>query len=127
MLFILLQAANGINLPMLIMMGAAFLVMYFFMIRPQQQKQKDQKKFIEELKKGDAVVTIGGLHGKIHELDELTITLEVDRGTKLKFDRASISLDGSKRVQTETPKPKVDRASTSPDGGKQVQTETANA
>jgi len=102
MLFILLQAASGGNLPTLIMMGAAFIVMYFFMIRPQQKKQKDQKKFIEELKKGDAVVTIGGLHGKIHELDELTITLEVDRGTKLKFDRASISLDGSKKVQKES-------------------------
>ena len=126
-MFTILLQAKGFDPSLILTMGAAFVVMYFFMIRPQQKKQKDQKKFIEDLKKGDAVVTIGGLHGKIHELDELTITLEVDRGTKLKFDRASISLDGSKRVQTETAKPKVDRASTSPDGGKQVQTETANA
>ncbi len=100
MLAILLQA-KGFDTSLLLTMGAAFAVMYFFMIRPQQKKQKDQKKFIEELKKGDAVVTIGGLHGKIHEMDDLTVTLEVDRGTKLKFDRASISMESSKKVQTE--------------------------
>jgi preprotein translocase subunit YajC len=99
-LAILLQA-KGFDTSLLLTMGAAFAVMYFFMIRPQQKKQKDQKKFIEELKKGDAVVTIGGLHGKIHEMDDLTVTLEVDRGTKLKFDRASISMESSKKVQTE--------------------------
>jgi preprotein translocase subunit YajC len=82
-------------------MGAAFLVMYFFMIRPQQKKQNDQKKFLTALKKGDNVVTIGGLHGKIHEIDELTLILEVDRGMRLKFDRSAISLEGSKRVQSE--------------------------
>jgi preprotein translocase subunit YajC len=83
-------------------MGAAFVVMYFFMIRPQQKKQKDAKKFVEELKKGDSVITIGGLHGKIQEIDELTVTLEVDRGFKLKFDRASISMESSKRIQTDS-------------------------
>ena len=82
-------------------MGAAFLVMYFFMIRPQQKKQNDQKKFLASLKKGDNVVTIGGLHGKIHEIDELTLIMEVDRGMRLKFDRSAISLEGSKRVQSE--------------------------
>jgi len=98
---ILLQAQGG-NTTFLLTMGAVFVVMYFFMIRPQQKKQKDQKKFIEDLKKGDPVVTVGGLHGKIADLDELTITLEVDRGTRLRFDRASISMEGSKKVQ-ETP------------------------
>lgn len=98
-MFNILLAASGSNLSFLVVMGAVFLVMYFFMVRPQQKKQKDQKKFIDELKKGDAVVTIGGLHGKIAEMDDLTVTLEVDRGTRLKFDRASISLESSKRVQ----------------------------
>ena len=97
--FILLQAPQNISL--FVTMGAAFLVMYFFMIRPQQKKQNDQKKFLTALKKGDNVVTIGGLHGKIHEIDELTLILEVDRGMRLKFDRSAISLEGSKRVQSE--------------------------
>jgi len=100
-LAILLQA-KGFDTSLLLTMGAAFIVMYFFMIRPQQKKQKDQKKFTEELKKGDSVITIGGLHGKVHELDDLTVTLEVDRGTKLKFDRASVSMESTKRIKTES-------------------------
>jgi preprotein translocase subunit YajC len=99
-LLILLQAQGG-NISFLLTMGAVFIVMYFFMMRPQQKKQKDQKIFLEEMKKGDQVVTIGGLHGKIHDLDELTVSLEVDRGFKLKFDRASISMEASKKVQKE--------------------------
>ena len=98
--FVLLQV-KGFDPSLLVTMGAAFLVMYFFMIRPQQKKQNDQKKFLTALKKGDNVVTIGGLHGKIHEIDELTLILEVDRGMRLKFDRSAISLEGSKRVQSE--------------------------
>lgn len=97
MIYILLQAQGG-NMTFLLTMGAVFVVMYFFMVRPQQKKTKDQKKFIEDMKKGDPVVTVGGLHGKIHELDELTVVLEVDRGMRLKFDRSSISLDASKKL-----------------------------
>lgn len=99
---VLLQA-KGFDISLLITMGAAFVVMYLFMIRPQQQKQKEQKKFIEDLKKGDPVVTIGGLHGKISEIDDLTVTLEVDRGTRLKFDRASISLEASRKARKDNP------------------------
>lgn len=95
---ILLQAQGG-NMTFLLTMGAVFVVMYFFMVRPQQKKAKDQKVFIEEMKKGDSVVTIGGLHGKIHEMDALTIVLEVDRGIRLKFDRSSISLEASKKAK----------------------------
>ena len=73
------------------------LVFYFFMIRPQQKKQKDQKKFIEEIKKGDSVVTIGGLHGKVYSLDETTFVLDIDgTGTKVTFDNSSVSLEASK-------------------------------
>jgi len=76
-------------------------VMYFFMIRPQQKKQSEQKKFLQELKKGDSVVTIGGLHGKIYEIEELTLMLEVDRGMRLKFDRSAISMEASKKLLIE--------------------------
>lgn len=72
-------------------------VFYFFMIRPQQKKQKDQKKFLAEIKKGDNVVTIGGMHGKVYSLDDTTITLDVDKGTKMVFERSSISLEASNK------------------------------
>ncbi|OEK06323.1 preprotein translocase subunit YajC [Roseivirga misakiensis] len=87
---------NGM-LSQLLLFGGIALVFYFFMIRPQQKKQKDQKKFISEISKGDAVVTIGGIHGKVFASDEETVTLEVDKSTKIKFERSAISLEASKR------------------------------
>ena len=96
---ILLQAngGSGFNFGSLILFGGIIIVFYFFMIRPQQKKQKDQKKFIAEVKKGDMLVTIGGIHGKVTEVDDATFTLDVDRGTKIKFEKSSISLDASKQ------------------------------
>ncbi len=97
---IFLQAAiDGGMLPQLLMFGAIILVFYFFMIRPQQKKAKDQKKFREELTKGMHVVTIGGLHGKLVELGDDTVTIEVDRGVRLTFDRTAISPEATTRVQ----------------------------
>ncbi len=75
-------------------------VFYFFMIRPQQKKQKDQKKFIDEVKKGDAVVTIGGIHGKVLSVNGNTLTLDIDRGTKLTIEKSSISLEHSKKLNS---------------------------
>ena len=67
-------------------------VFYFFMIRPQQTKQKEQKKFLENLKKGDEVVTLGGVHGKVSSVNESTVILDVDgKGTKLTFERSAVS------------------------------------
>ena len=87
-----LQAAGSQSgmINILFMVGI-FVVFYFFMIRPQQKKAKDQKTFRENLKKGDKVVTIGGLHGEIVEVSKETVTLEVDRGTKLVFELSAIS------------------------------------
>ncbi|GAA4398185.1 preprotein translocase subunit YajC [Nibrella viscosa] len=70
-------------------------VFYFFMIRPQQKKQKEQKSFVENLKKGDSVVTIGGMHGRIAAIEGTTVTLEVDRGVKLTFEKTAISREAS--------------------------------
>lgn len=95
---ILLQAAGGTGInPMFILMGAMFVVMYFFMIRPQQKRQKEAVKFRDSLKKGDMVVTIGGLHGKVVEMDADTLTLEVDRGVRMKFEKSAISQETSKK------------------------------
>jgi len=97
---ILLQAqASQSNYGFLIMMGLMFVVLYFFMIRPQQKKAKDQKKFIDEVKKGDYVVTIGGAHGHIAELDGDTFILEVEKGGRIKFNRSAISQESTKAAQ----------------------------
>ena len=71
---------------------------YFFMIRPQQKKQKEQKKFIEEVKKGDQVVTIGGVHGRIAEIEGDTVILEVEKGGRIKFSKSAISMESTKGV-----------------------------
>lgn len=98
---IILQAtpdAGGGWIQQLLLFGGIALVFYFFMIRPQQKKQKDQKNFITEIKKGDRIVTIGGIHGKITEMDDDTITLDVEKGAKIKFDKSAISLEASKKL-----------------------------
>jgi preprotein translocase subunit YajC len=99
---ILLQAGatgpGGIPVQTIIMFGLIFVVFYFFMIRPQIKKQKDQKKFVEELKKGDKVVTTAGIHGRIVEVTDTIITVDVDGGTKIRFEKSAISLDASKAL-----------------------------
>lgn len=72
------------------------LIFYFFMIRPQQKKQKDAKKFIEELKKGDYVVTIGGAHGYVAEMEGETFLLEVEKGGRIRFNKSAISAEATK-------------------------------
>ena len=79
-----------------IFFGAIIIVFYFFMIRPQQKKAKDAKKFTEEIKKGDYVVTIGGAHGYIAELEGDTFILEVEKGGRIRFNKTAISLEATK-------------------------------
>ena len=84
----------GQFLPMLLII----VVFYFFMIRPQMKKAKDHKKFVEELKKGDKVITTSGIHGKIVDLNETTFLIEVESGTKIRFEKSSVSLESSKAL-----------------------------
>ncbi len=96
---ILAQAsASGGILGQVFLFGSIILIMYFFMIRPQQKKQKDSKKFIEEIKKGDEVVTIGGLHGKVSSVEGEVVFLELDRSLKVKVEKSAISADFSKKT-----------------------------
>ncbi len=77
-----------------------FLVMYLFLIRPQMKKAKNEKQFAAQLKKGDRVITMGGLHGKITELyDDGTCVIESMAG-KLKFERSAISMEKTARLNT---------------------------
>lgn len=100
---ILLQGAgSGIEPSFFIMMGLVMVVMYFFMIRPQTKKAKEQKNFINEIKKGDKVVTIGGIHGRVVKVNEDTLLLEVDGNTKLKIEKSVISIEFTKAANTRT-------------------------
>ena len=73
---------------------AIVFVFYFFMIRPQSRRAKAQRDFLENLEKGDRVVTIGGVHGRIAKMGDQTILLEVDtNGTKLKIERSVVSME----------------------------------
>lgn len=71
-------------------------VFYFFMIRPQTKRMKEQKNFINEVKKGDRVVTTGGIHGKISEVGENYFFIEVDNNVRIKIDKSAISMEASK-------------------------------
>ena len=92
-LSIILQGqAQGGTGQFMLMMGLMLVVMYFFMIRPQQKKAKAQKKFIEELKKGDKIITTGGIHGKVVSIDGTTVIIE-NEGNRLKIEKVAISSD----------------------------------
>lgn len=95
---ILLQAGGSGNYTQFIMLGVMAVVFFIFFIRPQQKKQKDQKKFIQEIKKGDMAITMGGIHGKVVEVTDATVTLDIDRGTKITLEKSSLSLDLSKKL-----------------------------
>lgn len=86
------QAAGG-NWSFLVMMLLIFVVMWFFMIRPQQKKQKELEQFRNSLKKGDKVVTIGGIYGVVSEVKDKYVIVEVDNNVKLRVDRSAIVKD----------------------------------
>jgi preprotein translocase subunit YajC len=76
-----------------------FVVAYFFMIRPQMKRQKDEKKFGAELKRGDRIITKSGLHGKVVELNDKDSSCVIETmAGKLKFDRSAISMEMSKKL-----------------------------
>ncbi len=98
---ILLQAAaGGAGNFQFFMLGAIILVFYFFMIRPQVKKQKEQKKYVNELKKGDKVITTAGMHGKIAEINDTTFLIETEGGHKIRHEKSAISLEASKALNT---------------------------
>ncbi len=91
-MFELAQATGQANpLVSLIPLVLVFVVLYFFLIRPQNKKQKSRNLMLHGLKKGDKVVTIGGLHGSIVEITDDMIVLKVNDATKLTFDRSAVN------------------------------------
>lgn len=93
---VILQAGGNQLYSTIIPMVLIMIVFYFFMIRPQVKKAKDHKKLVEELKIGDKIVTTAGIHGKIVGTNDTTFLIEVEGGTKIRFDKTAISLDATK-------------------------------
>jgi len=85
------QSALGTLIPMLLII----VVFYFFMIRPQMKRQKEAKKFRESLEKGSQVITTGGIYGKITEVGDTWVMLEIDKNTVIKIDKTGLINDPS--------------------------------
>lgn len=98
--FVLLQASgSGGGMVQLVLMGGIILVFWLFMIRPQAKKAKEQKKFVENMQKGDKIVTIAGIHGTINKINEdNTLQLEISPGSYIKIERSSISMEWTAQV-----------------------------
>jgi len=80
----------GTSLTPLITLVIMFVIFYFILIRPQQKRQKEVRNMQAELKKGDSIITIGGIHGEIQAVDENTVVISTGDGVKLTFDRHAI-------------------------------------
>lgn len=98
--FVLLQAASaagqqGGGWSMWIMLALIFVVMWFFMIRPQKKQQKELQNFRDSLKKGDKVVTIGGIYGTVAEIKEDSVLIEVDNSVKIRVSKQALVKDFS--------------------------------
>lgn len=95
------QAAAGqsSSWSMWIMLILIFVVMWFFMIRPQRKQQKELQKFRDGLKKGDKVVTVGGIYGTVVEVKDKTLLLEIDSNVKIRVDKNSVVKDFSETAQ----------------------------
>ena len=91
------QESGGVSF--FLMIGAMILVFYLFFIRPQMKKTKEQKKFREAIKKGDKIITIGGIHGKIVEVQEKTFTIEVEGQNKLRIEKSAVAMDSASQIQ----------------------------
>lgn len=91
-LFLASSSSNSGDTTMtLILWGLIFVVAYFFLIRPQAQKTKHQKSFLEELDRGDRIVTNGGIHGKVVKIEERTVVIAVDSKTNMTIEKTAIS------------------------------------
>ncbi|MCD4694797.1 MAG: preprotein translocase subunit YajC [Bacteroidales bacterium] len=92
------EGEEGSGLMSFLPLVLIVLVFYLFFIRPQMKKTKDQRKYREAIKKGDKIITIGGIHGKIIEVQEKTFTIEVEGQNRLKLEKTAVSMDGSTQI-----------------------------
>lgn len=89
-------SATGSMLSTIIMFGAVFAIFYFMIIRPQNKKQKAMQKMIEAVKKGDRVITIGGIHGTVQSVKDKTVVIKVDDSARIEFSKSAVASVDSK-------------------------------
>lgn len=111
-------AGSGSMLMSVLPFGLIILIFYFFIIRPQNKKQKETEKMLAALKKGDKIVTVGGIHGVISSTKEKTVIVKVDDNTKIEFSRAAIATviadKAEKEVKSGKDGKKADKAEETP-------------
>lgn len=107
----LLQAAagSGSMLMSVLPFGLIILIFYFFIIRPQNKKQKETEKMLNALKKGDKVITVGGIHGVVSSTKEKTVIVKVDDNTKIEFSRNAIASVVVDKVEKDSKSAKDDK------------------
>ena len=108
-------SATGSMLSTLIPFALVFVIFYFLIIRPQNKKQKDMKKMIEAVQKGDKVVTIGGMHATVDKVKDGIVVLRVDENVKMEFSKSAIASVESKKDEkadksVEAPADKTDKS-----------------
>jgi preprotein translocase subunit YajC len=96
----LVQITGGMDIANILMIVGMVAVFYFFLLRPQQQRAKKQKTFLESLVREMKVVTTGGVHGKIVDVSETTVTVEIDKGVRIKLDKTAIAYESGTVVDT---------------------------
>ncbi|HAE23343.1 MAG TPA: preprotein translocase subunit YajC [Spirochaetaceae bacterium] len=84
-------SATGSMLSTVVMFGAVFLIFYFMIIRPQNKKQKAMQKMISAVKKGDKVITIGGIHGTVQSVKDKTVVIKVDDSSRIEFSKSALA------------------------------------
>jgi preprotein translocase subunit YajC len=85
------EGGAGDMMTTVIMFGAVFVIFYFFMIRPQQKKQKEMRNMLDSVKKGDKIVTIGGIYGVVESVEEKTVQVKIAENVKIKLNRSAIA------------------------------------
>ena len=93
------EAPQGMNFSFIIMIVAMIAVFYFFMIRPQQKRQKELQQFRDELQPGSKIVTIGGIHGVVKSINESTIIVAIADGVNVSFEKSAIIKDNTDMQQ----------------------------
>ncbi|MCE1205867.1 MAG: preprotein translocase subunit YajC [Spirochaetia bacterium] len=110
---VLLQAATanptGQMVSTLVTFGLVFVIFYFLIIRPQNKKQKEMQKMIAGVKKGDKIVTIGGIHGTVYSVKEGTVVVKVDDDCKIEFSKSAIATVSVAKAEEKAEEPATDK------------------
>ena len=118
-------AGSGSMLMSVLPFGLIILIFYFFIIRPQNKKQKETEKMLSALKKGDKVVTVGGIHGVISSTKEKTVIVKVDDNAKIEFSRNAIATVIVDKAEKDSKAAKDDKKADKVEEAASTETETS--